>query len=160
MLKFDNTFIWMIINILVLYWILKKILFKPVTAFMENRAKNIKDMYESAKTGKEEAEALKVDLKKQMDNAVAESEKIINEAKDRAQNQYDEILKKAKEDARMLLEKAAAEIELERKNAFNELKAQIAGIALFAASKVIEKNLDSEANEKLVKEFIDEAGAA
>jgi F-type H+-transporting ATPase subunit b len=160
MLDFNITFIFTIINILFLYWILKKILFKPATTFMEKRANNIKEMFDSAQSSKEQAEAMKADLKKQLDNAIDEAEKIINDAKVRAEKQYEETLDKAKKDAKLLVEKAQRDIEIERKNTFDNVKAQIAGIALSAASKVIQKNIDTETNKKLVEQFIGEVGAA
>ena len=160
MLNFNITFIFTIINILFLYWILKKILFKPVTAFMEKRANNIKEMFDSAQSSKEQADAMKADLKKQLDKAIEEAEKIINDSKVRAEKQYEEILTKARNDAKLLAEKAQRDIEIERKNTFDDLKAQIAGIALSAASKVIQKNIDTETNKKMVEQFIDEVGAA
>jgi len=160
MLNFDFTFILTIINILFLYWLLKKILFKPVTQFMENRANSIKEMFESAQSNKEQAEVMRAELKEQLDKAVEEAEKIVNESRVKAEKQYEGMLNKAKEDAKSLVEKAQRDIEIERKSMVNELKAQIAGIALAAASKVIAKNMDNEANKKLVDDFIDEVGAA
>lgn len=160
MLNFDFTFVLTIVNILFLYWILKKILFKPVTAFMENRAKTIKEMFENAQSSKEQAEVMKAELKEHLDKAVEEAEKIVNESRAKAEKQYEEILNKAKEDAKALVEKAHKDIEIERKGMIDELKAQIAGIALAAASKVIHKNMDSDTNKKLVDQFIDEVGAA
>lgn len=160
MLNFDFTFVFTIVNILFLFWILKMILFKPATKFMENRVNSIKDAIETAQENKEQSEALKAELKEQLDKAVDEAGKIVSEAKAKAGKQYDEILVKAKEDAKALVAKAQKEIEIERANMLNELKAQIAGIALTAASRVVQKNMDSETNKKLVEQFIDEVGAA
>ncbi len=156
----QEVFLFTIINLLVLYLILKKILFKPVTEFMEKRANNIREMFENAQSSKEQAESMKAELKQQLDKAIEEADKIVNEARAKAEKQYEEILNKAKEDAKAMLEKARKETEIERKSMMEELKGQIAGIALTAASKVIQKNMDTEANKKLVEQFIDEVGAA
>lgn len=149
-----------IANLLILFFVLKKLLFKPVTEFMEKRANNIKEMFETAQSNKEQSENTKAELKQQLDKAVEEADKIINEAKARAEKQYEEILNKAKEDAKAIVEKAQREIEIERKTMLDDLKAQIAGIALAAATKVIQKNMDTDTNKKLVEQFIDEVGAA
>lgn len=160
-MKLDPVQIGLIIlNILILFAILKKLLFKPVTEFMEKRANSIKEMFETAQSSKEQAENLKAELKQQLDKAVEEAEKIINEAKARAEKQYEEILNKAKADAKAIVEKAQKEIEVDRKSMMDEMKAQIAGIALAAATKVIQKNMDTETNKKLVDQFINEVGAA
>lgn len=155
-----ETFVFTIINLLILYWIFKKLLFKPVTEFMEKRANGIKEMFENAESSKEQAETLKNELKEKLDKAVGDAQSIVEESRIKAEKQYEEILNKAKEDAKKLVEKAHKEIELERKAMIDELKAQIAGIALAAASKVVQKNMDTETNKKLVDKFIDEAGAA
>lgn len=160
MLEFNWTFVWTIVNILVLYFILNKILFKPLTAFMEKRAKNIQDMHETAKENKLEAENYKAKLKEELDKAYLEAEKIINDSKTKADKLYEETMNKAKADAKAMNEKAKREIEADRRQMLDELKSQIAGLALAAASKVIQKNMDSEANKKLVDQFIDEVGAA
>lgn len=161
MFKFDgSTIILSALNVLVLYVILNKILFKPVTEFMEKRANSIKEMFETARASKEQAESMKAELKQQLDKAIEEAERIINEAKVKAEKQYEEIIDKAKAEAKLIIDRALKDIEVERKNMLNELKTQIAGIALLAASKVVQKNLDNEINRKLVNQFIDEVGAA
>lgn len=154
------TFGLTILNLLILFWILKSVLFKPVTEFMEKRTSSIRDMFESAQNDKEQSEAMKAELKQQLDKAVEEAEKIVNEAKARAEKQHEEILNKAKEEAKAIVDKARKDIEVDRKSMMDELRGQIAGIALAAASKVIQKNLDTEANKKLIDQFIDEVGAA
>jgi F-type H+-transporting ATPase subunit b len=160
MLDFTWTFVWTIVNILVLYWILKKLLFKPVTEFMDKRANHIKEMVDSAKENKELTENMKVELKKQLDQAVEEAQKIIDDAKVKAQKQYDEIINKSKVDAKQIADRMRAEIETERQNMLKELKNYISSIALAAATKVIQKNVDTADNKKLIDQFIDEVGAA
>ncbi len=160
-MDFNNiTFLFTIMNLLILYLILKKILFKPVTEFMEKRANNIREMFENAQSSKEQAESMKAELKQQLDKAIEEADKIVSEARIKAEKQYEDILNKSKEDAKAMLEKARKEIEIERKSMMDEMRGQIAGIALTAASKVIRKNMDTDANKKLVDQFIDEVGAA
>lgn len=154
------TFIFTAINLLILYWIMKKILFKPVTEFMENRTNSIKDSLENSEKEKLEAAELKRKYEERIKTAKDDAEKIVNEANARASRQYDAHINTAKQDAEALINKAREEIEREREEMVRGVKSQVAGLALAAASKVLEANMDTENNRKIVDKFIDEAGAA
>lgn len=160
MLNFGPTFIWAIINLIVLYVLLKKVLFKPVTQLMENRTNSIVNDLERAKKVNTEAEHLKMKYEDSLKAAKIESDAIIKEARIRGEKEYNSIVTTAKNNAEDLVEKARIQIELEREQMLKEVKAQVAGLALAAASKVLEANMDTEANRTLVDKFLDEAGAA
>jgi F-type H+-transporting ATPase subunit b len=153
-------FIQVALNLIILYIILSKILFKPVTKFMEDRANSIKNSIDSAEKQKAEAAELKKNYEEQLKAARAESERIIEEARIKAEKQHVQIVSDAKSEAEGLLVKAREEIENERQQMIRELRGQIAGIALAAASKVIEANMNTETNKAMVDRFIDEAGVA
>jgi len=148
------------INLIILYIVLRKILFVPVTQFMENRTKSIKDSIDNAENMKAEAEALKMEYEKQLRSARETGESIIDEARAKAGREADSIVASARQQAENVLNKAMEDIDRERELMYKEVRSQIAGIALAAASKVIEANMDTEANKALVDRFIDEAGAA
>ena len=160
MLNLGPTFIWVAVNLLALYFILKRILFKPVTEFMDNRAKSIRDSLENAERTKAEAYELRRMYAEQLGSAKQEADRILNEARSRGGREYDAIIEAAKHEAERILEKAREEIERERKLMLKEVKNQLATLALAAASKVLEANMDTESNRALVNKFIDEAGAA
>jgi F-type H+-transporting ATPase subunit b len=154
------TFIWVAVNLLILYLFLRKILFKPVTAMLENRKKTISDAFANADKAKSEATELKLKYEEQMRHAKEEAERIVEAARTKASKEYDEVIAASKKDSEELFLRARAEIEREKANMLKDLRSQIAGIALLAASKVIEENMDNERNRVLVNKFIDEAGAA
>ena len=162
MLESLDTFKFLIvfINLIILYLILRKILFKPVTQFMENRTNSIRDSIANAEKAKLEAEELKQSYKEQLRNARAEGEKLIDEARSRAGAEHDRLVAEARTEAESLLDRAREEIERERVQMLKEIRGQVAGLALAAASKVVEANMDTESNRALVDRFIDEAGAA
>jgi F-type H+-transporting ATPase subunit b len=153
-------FLFVALNLLVLYFVLKKILFKPVTEFMENRAKTISEAIANADKSKADAENLKQKYQDQLKSAKEEADKILDAARSRGTREYDEIIASSKKDANAIIDKAREEIEREKMQMIKEVRGQIAGLALLAASKVIEANMDTEANRVLVDKFIDEAGAA
>jgi ATP synthase, F0 subunit b len=148
------------LNLIILYVALRKILFKPVTQFMDNRTKAIKDSIDNAEKAKSEAALFKKQYEDQLNTARGQGEAIIEEARKKAELEYEKIIAAAKQDSENIIDKAREEIELEREQMLKEIRSQVAGLALAAASKVIEANLDTETNRALVDRFIDEAGAA
>jgi F-type H+-transporting ATPase subunit b len=154
------TFIFAAINLTVLYLAMKKFLFKPVTEFMERRKKSISDSLE--KVAKEMAEAgdMKKEYAELLKSARKEAEKIVSSANSRANAEYDSIIKKAGIEADKILATAKEEIEKEKQKSLAGIRNEVAGLALLAASKVIEKNMDTESNREFVDKILDEAGAA
>ncbi len=153
-------FVFVALNLIILYIVLRRILFKPVTEFMENRTKSIKDSIDEAERQKAEAGEMKRSYEEQIINSRVEGEKIINEARIKAGKEHDRLVAEAKQEVESMLARARDEIEHDREQMLHEVRAQVAGLALAAASKVIEANMDTENNRMLVDKFIDEAGVA
>ena len=86
--------------------------------------------------------------------AKEESAQIISSAKERAQVQYNSIIDKANEDAAHIVEQANKAAESDREQILREAKAEIAEMALAAASKVIGSTVDSSSNKKLLDDFL------
>jgi F-type H+-transporting ATPase subunit b len=149
-----------IINIIVLFLVLKYILFKPVSNFLNQRVERIKKNISDTESNKAQAEELKREHKAQLDKLKDESSIIINNAHQKAQAEAEEIIKRAKAESEIILQSAREQGQREVEKALEEVKNQVASLALLAASKVIQKNMDTESNRKLVEEFIDEVGVA
>ncbi len=152
------TMAFQIINTIVLYLILKRLLFKPVTSFMESRKNSIAESLNEAEAKNVEADQIKSQYQAKLDSAQDEARQIIREATKRAEDRSSEIIKEAEGQALKILDKAEAEIEREQKKAINVLKDQLATLAVMAAGKMIKKNLDGESHDQLIKEFINEVG--
>ena len=127
---------------------------------MENRTKNIEDSIQTAKQKNAEADNIKKDYEIKLLTAREQADSIVKEAKGRATREYDSLITQAKEESQELINRAIAEIELERQQMIKEIRNEVASLALAAASKVIEANMDSEKNRALVEKFINEEGAA
>jgi len=154
------TFVFAALNLVVLYWFLRHFLFKPVTQVMRNRTNTIKNTIDDAEKQKSEALELKGKYEEQIKTAKDDAEKIIADAVLKAEKEKASIIAEARQEAEALLKKSRDEIALEHEQMLRDVKSHVAGIALAAASKVIEVNMDTEANRILVDKFIDEAGAA
>jgi len=160
LVEINWTFAFQIINTIILYLILKKLLFKPVTEFMQSRTDGISASLEEAESMTEKANELKAQYESKIKASEDEGRQIIREASVRADKRAAEIIKTAEDESDSIKKRAQVEIEREKEKAINSLKDEIATIAIMAASKVIEKDLDAEAHESFVKQFIDEVGDA
>lgn len=149
-----------IANTLVLFLILKKVLFKPVMKIMDEREADIKSDIEQGKKAKEEGLKFKSEYETKVVAARDEGQQIVEMAKRRAEEKSSEIIASAKREAENIKTKASADIEKERQQAYNDVKGEISSIALLAASKVIEKDIDKSKHEELIDEFIKEVGDA
>ncbi len=159
MFKFDeaffSNFFITIINLLVLFFILKKLLFKPVTNFIDNRNGKIEEAINSANSLKEEVENMKQEYEDKLKGAGEEGKKIVEEYRDRASVEYTSAIDTAKRDAQKIIEDARREIDVEKDKAIAELKQEVGNLVVTASEKVIKKNMDTETNRKIISEFID-----
>lgn len=157
-LKLDWGIIWPIINIFVFYLLLRKFLFGPVSEMMEKRKQMISKDLEAAALAKTEAEGLKAEYQESMSKAKDEAKQIVSDAREKAKTEYQMKIKQADKDVAYMKESARKDIEVEKQKAMAGVKAEIAGIALMAATKVVEKEADRKADEKLLDDFLKEAG--
>ena len=149
-----------LINLLLLFLLLKHFLFKPVQNILNARQAEIDKSYADAETAQTRAEELRDEYEKRISDAKAEAADIAKAASRKAQAHYDEVVGTAKADAARLREKAEAQIEQEKKKAMNELKDEISGIAVDIASKDVEREIDEKDHEELISEFIKGVGEA
>ncbi len=156
----EFTFVFASLNLLILYFVLKRILFKPVTKIMEDRVQSIRDSIDNAEKSKLDAAELKQKYIDQLKTAKIEADKILEDSRSRAVKEYDEIIENAKQNADAILTKAREEIERERLQMIKDVRGQVASLALSVASKVIEANMDTQKNKVLVDKLVDDMGAA
>ena len=149
-------FAWL--NLIILYFILKKLAFKPLKNMIDSRQKEIDDMYSGAEKSRADAEALKADYEERMGNAKEESEEIVKSAIRRAQLREEEILRDADKKAERVLERAEEQIELEKKRMVNEVKDEVSKMAVEIASAVIERDVSETEHKDLIDSFIDKMG--
>jgi F-type H+-transporting ATPase subunit b len=147
-------------NLLVLYVVLRKLLFKPVKNMIDSRQKEIDDMYSDAEKLREDSAAMKADYEEKLGRAKEESEEILKNAVRRAQLREEEILREANEKATRVMKRAEEQVELEKKRAINEVKDEVSDMAIGIASAVLERDIDRKEHEALIDEFIRTMGEA
>ena len=149
-----------IINTIILFWILKIILFKPVLNIIDAREEGIKNDIATGEKAKNEGLALKEQYEQKLLVSKNEGQEIIKQATLRAEEKSAEIISTAKEEASTIKERASKDIAQEKEKAMNELRTEISAMAILAASKVIEKDIDQSKHEEMINKFIEEVGEA
>ncbi|MBP0980461.1 MAG: F0F1 ATP synthase subunit B [Oscillospiraceae bacterium] len=152
------TALFVLLNTLTVIFVGTKFLFKPVMKMIETRQTEIDDMYASADAAEKNAKALENEYTEKLAAAKDTSERIIREAVARGQSREEEIIRQANRDAAAIMDKANADIELEKKKAINEAKDEISGLAMEIAGKVVGRSLTDADHAQLVESFIDELG--
>ena len=147
-------------NLLVLYFVLRKLLFKPVKNMIDSRQQEIDGMYSDAEKSREDADAMKADYEEMISHAKEESEEILKNAVRRAQLREEEILREANDKAARVMKRAEEQVEMEKKRAINEVKNEVSDMAIGIASAVIERDIDRKEHEALIDEFIRTMGEA
>ena len=158
MLNLDWNIVWTIVNILVLFLLLKHFLFKPITEMMESRTAEIENNLKDAEDQKQKASELTAQYEEKLQGAHAEAAQIVSEARQRGQREYDAILKTAGQDAQKEQERARADMEREREEMLRGVQENVTELVLLTASKLSQKELDEESDRKLVDSFLSEAG--
>ena len=147
-------------NLLVLYFVLRKLLFKPVKNMIDSRQQEIDGMYSDAEKSREDADAMKADYEEKISHAQEESEEILKNAVRRAQLREVEILREANDKAARVMKRAEEQVEMEKKRAINEVKDEVSDMAIGIASAVLERDISREEHETLIDEFIRTMGEA
>ena len=159
MLQFNLNFLYTIINLIILVFLLKKFLIKPVNNVMEKRKEMIADGFKKAEDAQNDAMNLKKQYTDALSGAKEESARIVAQAREEAKAEYDQVMKKANEDAEVLMTSAKANIRMEQEQTMNALQSQIAGLAMTAAQKIVEEKAGQmKDNQTIYDEMLEEVG--
>ncbi len=149
-----QTLIAHLVNIAVLFLVLRFLLYKPIKNFMENRANGYTQREEDVSKAEKRANDLKKKYEEQMKNADQESEDIVLESRKDANKRADEIIKQAREQAQEMLELARKEIQEERANAKVLMREEVANLAVSIAGRILEREVSAEDNKQIIDTFL------
>lgn len=158
MISINLNLVWTIINLVVLYLLLRHFLIGPVMNIMEQRKQMIDDGFKNAEAAQADANRLKQEYETALSGAKQESVQLIEDARKSAKAEYDRIVSEAGERADTMIESAKENVRIEREQTMKELKSQIAGLAAASAAKIIGGNADDKENRDLYDQFLKEAG--
>lgn len=154
-----NQVIYSTVAFFILLFLLGRFAFPPIVNMLEERAKKIRESLDTAERIRIEAEQLLQDYKKQLAEARAEAQQIIEQGRQFGESVKKEIVEKAKHQSDQMLSRATAEIVRERDLAISELQKQVADLTIGAASRVIGKSLSKDDHLKLIEQYLAEMGS-
>ena len=157
MLDFSVTFVITIVNIAILFFILRAILFKPVTKFMDERSKRVQDSIEQSEKDKANARALLAEYEAQLKTAGTEAENIIRKAREDAKAEAEKIISEGKISAGTALEKAQKQIESEHQAAILKFRQEAASLVVEATGRLLGREIRSEDSKQYAEKLISDA---
>lgn len=141
-------------------FVMSKMAWGPLLAMIEDREKGVRDSVEGAQRANAEAQALLAQHQELLREGGRQREEIVKRAIADAEQLRQDLSNQARTDAEQILSKAKEQIEREKRLAIQELRGQVADLAIEAASKIVTSSLTPDAQRKLVHEFIEKLPAA
>ena len=145
-------------NLVLLYLLLKKFLYKPVRKMLAERQAAVDRQYAAAKEAEDTARENMEMWNTKIESAESESEKIIKQAASDAERRKAEIISDAKQQADGIVRQAREDAELEKKKAADDIKAEIVDVSMLISEKMIGRELKEEDHRELIDSFINEIG--
>ena len=122
---------------------------------VEEREKRIAAQIAAAEKANQDAQRLLADYQQKLARAQGEAQEVLAAGRQAAEKAREEILARARAEHEELIARARREITAEREKALADLRGEAVELSLAAAGKVLERNLDSEADRRLVREYLD-----
>lgn len=144
-----------IVNIAVLFILLRFILWKPVNKYLSTRAERVKGELEDAESKRFEAEALKKEYSDDLEGIEAQARDIMRESRAKASEEADEILNEAREKARVMVIDARKRIAEEKERAIENAHREVAQLATDMASRILKREVQPEDSAGAVEDFFD-----
>jgi len=150
----DLTLVVQVTNFLILFGILKWKLFGPIMKILEEREEKIRTDITKAEQARQEALDLKKDYEDQLKDAAREVRIIVQDATLQGEKIKSELMEKGRAEALRIKEEGQAQVKLEKERAISSLRAEVAGLSVNLASRLLKKNIDENSNRALIQEFI------
>ena len=149
-----GLFIWTIVTFLVLLFALKKFAWGPLLAALESRQGAIRKSLDDAQQAKQELERLNAESAQIIARARAEADAIITQSRGDGERLREEIRQKARGEADLIVKNAERQIQLETNRALEQIRHEAVDLSVMIASKIIQRNLSKEDNERLIDEAL------
>ena len=161
-LEIISVNIWSILvslaNLLIMFLILKRFLFKPVQKMLAARKQQVDQIYQDAKENRDSAINMKQEYEARLATAREEADGLVRNAVQTAQRKGDAIVAEANSQASHLKQKAEQEVAQEKKQMLQDVRGEISDIAVSIASKVVEREVKKQDYDGFVDEFIKNVG--
>jgi len=147
-----GLYIWTIATFLILLWLLAKFAWRPLLAALEQRQDTIRKSLDDAQQAKQDLERLNAESRKILNEARVQAEHILSQTRTDASRLRDELKQKAQSEAAGVIKNAERQIEMETARAIQQIRNEAVDISIAIASKVLERNVTREDNERLIEE--------
>jgi len=147
---------WTLIVFALLLFVLGKYAWKPMVSALDEREKTIEESLTRAESALEEARAMQADNEVARRDAERQAQSILRDARDASDELRSEEIEKTKAQLAHMQEQARADIDREKTQALVALRAEVAHLAIGAAGKILDENLDDDRQRKLVESFLDD----
>ncbi len=154
-----NEFIPMLIAFILLWIILAKFGWPVFDRMLTKRENMIKNSLEKSEEARQESERLLAEYREQLEGAKAQAQQILNNAKLSGDAVEAEITQRAREEADAMISKARIAIEAEKKAAIAELRASAVDTSIAVAERLIGEDFSDEEHRKLIARYVEEAGS-
>lgn len=145
-------------NLLIMFLIVKKFLFKPVMNIMNARQEQVDKIYNDANQDRSEAAGMKKEYENRLATAREEADGLVRSAVQTAQRRSDAILAEANSQVSHLKQKAEEDIAMEKQQMLKSVQSEISDMAVSIASKVVEREIQKKDHDAFVDEFIRNVG--
>lgn len=153
-MNIDLTFLGQIVVFVAMVTLMWKLLYGPLNSAMEARTKKIADGLAAAEAGKEAKALAEAEVAEQLKQARAKAQEIIASAEKRAAEVQEESANKARAEAQNIITAAREEIEAEVVRARQGLRSEVASVAMLAAERILDVELDDKRHAKLIEDAV------
>ena len=157
MISINMNLVYNLINVIVLFLVLKHFLFQPVLGIMQKREELIQGQLDHAAQTQKQADALKKQYESSLETAKEDSQKIIDTARINAKAEYDRIVKEADEKENSIVQEAHKATQADKEKTMKDIESQIANLALVAAAKIMSENQE-QTSARAYSQFINNTG--
>lgn len=158
MLRIDLNLLWTIINVLIIFGIVKKFLLKPVNKILAARQEEIDKQYAEAKAAEENARQLEEQKKTAMNSIEEQRYEMLKEARGKAEEEYQRRVAEAKTEADKIVADAKILAEREQERHMEQAQNQIADLVVAAAAKLVASKAGVEEDKALYNQFLAKTG--
>jgi F-type H+-transporting ATPase subunit b len=145
-----------LVNFLLVLVLLYLFAYKPILRLMDQRADRIRESLDAAERARQDAASSQEAIQHEITEARREGQRIMDQTREASERFRTEEMDKARQEAEAFVERAKADIQRERDNALEEVRASFGDLAITAAERVIRRSLDRTAHEDLISQVLEE----
>lgn len=146
-----------LVQFLVLYYLLRRFLWGPVTAMLQQRADKIREGLDAADAAKREREQMTAEVQRLLAEARQEAAAISDRATQAAEAAAAQIREQAKAEADRIRERGRADAQQLHDQALSQLRNEVANMVVLAAGRILGREIRPEQHQALIERSLDEA---